>query len=168
MMSEHQTMTLEDLVSEQAIAEIDQNLKKYPSDAKQSAVMRALMVVQEEKGYLTPELMDAVAKYLDMPSIAVYEVATFYSMYEHKPVGENIIHVCRSISCHLRGAKQVISELEQQLNVMCGQTTADGKFTLKTAECLGACVNAPMMQINKTYHECLSKEKLPEILEQYK
>lgn len=167
-MSEHQTLTLEDLVSEQAIAEINQNLKKYPSDAKQSAVMRALMVVQEEKGYLTPELMDAVAKYLDMPSIAVYEVATFYSMYEHKPVGENTIHVCRSISCHLRGAKQVINELEQQLNIECGQTTADGKFTLKTAECLGACVNAPMMQINKTYHECLSKEKLPEILEQYK
>jgi NADH-quinone oxidoreductase subunit E len=168
MMSEHQTMTLEDFISDQAIAEINHNLKKYPSDAKQSAVMRALTLVQEEKGYLTAELMDAVAKYLDMPSIAVYEVATFYSLYEHKPVGENTIYVCRSISCHLRGANQVISDLEQQLNIKCGQTTTDGKFTLKTAECLGACVNAPMMQINKTYHECLTKEKLPEILEQYK
>lgn len=168
MMSEPRIMTLKELISEKAIAEINENIKKYPSDAKQSAVMRALTLVQEEKRYLTPESMDAVAKYLDMPSISVYEVATFYSLYEHNPVGENTIYVCRSISCHLRGASHVIGELEQQLNVKCGQTTTDGKFTLKTAECLGACVNAPMMQINKTYHECLTKEKLPEILEQYK
>ena len=153
MMSEQQTLKLEDIISDKAIEEINQNISKYPSDAKQSAVMRALMIVQDEKGYLTAEFMDAVADYLEMPAIAVYEVATFYSMYEHKPVGQNVIHVCRSISCHLRGASKIINELEQQLNVECGHTTPDGKFTLKTAECLGACVNAPMMQINKNYQK---------------
>lgn len=156
------------LVSEKAIDEIDENIKNYPEGCQQSAVMRALTIAQEECGHLTPQLMDAIADYLDMPAIAVYEVASFYSLYEHQPVGENIIFVCRSISCYLRGADKIVSELEQHLEVKCGETSPDGKFTLKTAECLGACVNAPMMQVNKTYHENLTKDKLSGILEQYK
>lgn len=167
-MTEQQIKILSDLVSSQTLNEIDECIKQYPADNQQSAVMRALMLVQEEKNHLTQELMDAVAVYLDMPPIAVYEVATFYSMYEHKPVGENVIHVCHSISCHLRGSDEILEELENQLGVKCGQTSADGKFTLRKAECLGACVNAPMMQINKSYHENLDKQKLTEILETYK
>lgn len=166
-MTEQQKVKLSDLVSSQTLNEIDACIKKYPADNQQSAVMRALMLVQEEKNHLTQQLMDAVADYLEMPPIAVYEVATFYSMYEHAPVGKNVIHVCRSISCHLRGSDQILDDLENQLGVRCGDTTADGNFTLRQAECLGACVNAPMMQINKTYHENLDKQKLAEILETY-
>ena len=167
-MTEQQKLKLSDLVSNRTIKEIDACISQYPADYKQSAVMRALTLVQEEKNHLTQELMDAVADYLEMPCIAVYEVATFYSMYEHEPVGENVIYVCRSISCHLRGSDQIVKHLEGQLGIQCGETTADGKFTLKQAECLGACVNAPMMQVNKTYHENLDKENLAEILNQYK
>ena len=167
-MTEQLKKKLNALISEKAIDEINENIKNYPEGFQQSAVMRALTIVQEECGHLTPHLMDTIADYLDMPAIAVYEVASFYSMYEHQPVGDNVIFVCRSISCHLRGADKIVSELEQYLSVQCGETSPDGKFTLKTAECLGACVNAPMMQVNKTYHENLTKEKLSGILEQYK
>lgn len=159
--------TLTTLISDEALREIDETIKKYPADNKQSAVMRALTIVQEEKNHLTDELMNAVAEYLEMPAIAVYEVATFYSMYEHKPVGENTIHVCRSISCYLRGSDDIITALENHLGVRCGETTADGKFTLKKAECLGACVNAPMMQVNKQYHEKLTTDNVTEIIDTY-
>ena len=166
-MTEQLKKKLNALVSDKAIHEINENIKNYPAGFQQSAVMRALTIAQEECGHLTPPLMDAIADYLDMPAIAVYEVASFYSMYEHKPVGENIIFVCRSISCHLRGADKIVNELEQHLEVKCGETSPDGKFTLKTAECLGACVNAPMMQVNKTYHENLTVETLDAVLDQY-
>lgn len=159
--------TLTTLISSQALQEIDETIKKYPADNKQSAVMRALSIVQDEKNHLTEELMNAVADYLDMPAIAVYEVATFYSMYEHHPVGENTIHVCRSISCYLRGSDEIIKSLENHLGVHCGETTPDGKFTLKKAECLGACVNAPMMQINKQYHEKLTTDNVKEIIDTF-
>ena len=166
-MTETTNKTLKDLISKQGIIEIDANIKKYPADNRQSAVMRALSIVQDEKNHLTEELMNAVAEYLQMPAIAVYEVATFYSMYEHEPVGENTIHVCRSISCHLRGSDDIIKTLENHLGVQCGGTTADGKFTLKKAECLGACVHAPMMQINKKYHENLTTENVQDIVDSY-
>lgn len=159
--------TLEQLVSPQALKQIDKAISQYPKDQKQSAVMSALSIVQEEKNHLTAELMDAVANYLLMPAIAVYEVATFYTMYEHEPVGKNVIHVCRSISCYLRGSDDIVNQLESKLGVNCGQTTEDGKFTLKQAECLGACVNAPMMMINKDYHEKLEADKLNAVLEAY-
>ena len=168
MMTEDIKRNLSELITKESLNDINKNIKKYPSDQKQSAVMDALRIVQEEHGYLTPELMNSVADYLEMPSIAVYEVATFYSMYELEPVGKNIIHVCRSISCHLRGADKIVSHLEKKLDVKCGHTTKDGQFSLKSAECLGACINAPMMQVNKTYHENLNEINLDEILEQYK
>lgn len=129
--------------------------------------MSALRIVQEEHHFLTPELMDAVADYLEMPSIAVYEVATFYSMYEHKPLGKHLINVCTNISCKLRGSAEVVEYLESRLGIKLGATTDDKRFTLRSVECLGACVNAPMMQIGKTYHEDLTTEKIDQILEQY-
>lgn len=166
-MTENVTKKLTDLISKDSINEISKELKKYPVEQKQSAVMATLRIVQEENGHLTTELMDSVAEFLEMPSISVYEVATFYSMYELKPVGKNQIHVCRSISCHLRGADKIVAALESKLGINCGQTTKDGKFSLKSAECLGACVNAPMMQVNKSYHENLTESNVDEILEQY-
>jgi NADH-quinone oxidoreductase subunit E len=151
------------------INEIDSWIAKYPADQKQSAVMSALRIVQEQYGYLTPELMDAVAEYLDMPPVAVYEVSTFYTMYEHNPVGRNLVSVCTSISCKLRGADELVNQLQAKLGIPLNGTTKDGRYTLRTAECLGACVNAPMMQVNKTYHENLnSTDKIDQVLEQYK
>lgn len=159
-MSDNSAKLLRQFVSAAGMDEIDYWIAKYPATEKQSAVMRALMVVQEEQGYLTPELMDAVADYLDMPAIAVYEVSTFYTMYEHKPVGRHLINVCTNISCKLCGSSKVVKHLEKKLNIKLGETTPDGKYTLRSVECLGACVNAPMMQVDKDYHENLTPEKL--------
>jgi len=147
-------------------AEIDQWIAKYPPERKQSAVMAALRIVQDANGgWLTSELMDAVADYLDMPRIAVYEVATFYSMYELKPVGRHKICMCTNISCMLCGSEQVVSHLEDKLGIRMGETTPDGKFTLKEVECLGACVGAPVVQIGRQYFEKLTPEKIDEILD---
>jgi NADH-quinone oxidoreductase subunit E len=166
-MSGNSEKKLIELMSAERIKDIDHWIKKYPKDEKQSAVMSALRIVQDEHGYLTPELMDAVADYLDMPHIAVYEVASFYTMYEHEPVGRNIISVCTNISCKLRDCDAIVAQLENKLGIQLGQTTDDGRFTLRSVECLGACVNAPMMQINKEYHENLSPESLDAVLEHY-
>lgn len=155
-------------LSQAGIQELDRWIAKYPPEQKQSAVMRALMLVQEEQGYLTSNAMDAVADYLDMPAIAVYEVATFYSMYEQKPVGRHAINVCTNISCKLRDSAAIVKRLEKLLSIKLGETTADGRFTLRPVECLGACVNAPMMQINKDYHENLTTDTLDVILDQYR
>ncbi|RNC79061.1 NAD(P)H-dependent oxidoreductase subunit E [Piscirickettsiaceae bacterium NZ-RLO2] len=147
--------------------QIDYWLTKFPHDQKQSASLAALMVVQKENnGYLTNVLMDAVADYLDMPAIAVYEVATFYSMYEHKPVGQHKICVCTNISCMLNGSDKIVEHLERRLGVkMGGDVTPDGKFSIKEVECLGACVNAPMFQIGDDYHEKLTPERVDQILD---
>ena len=155
------------LISAEGMQIIDHWIAKYPSDQKQSAVMAALMTVQEEHGFLTPELMDTVAAYLGMPAIAVYEVASFYSMYEHKPCGRHVLNVCTNISCKLRGADDIVAHLEKKLGVRPGETTSDGRFTLRSVECLAACVNAPMMQVNKTYHENLTVDTLDAVLEQF-
>ena len=146
---------------------IDHWIKKYPVDQKQSAVMSALLIVQEDmgEGSLTKQLIAAVADYLEMPRVAAYEVATFYSMYEHSPVGRHCIYMCTNISCKLRGADDLVAHLEQRLNIKLGDTTPDRRFTLKAVECLGACIGAPMCQINKDYHEHLTPEKLDEILD---
>lgn len=155
-----------ELISENSRREIDRWLKKYPADQKRSAVLTALKLVQEENGgWVTEELMDAVAEYLELPKIAVYEVATFYSMYDLHPVGQHKISVCNSISCMLRGSDKIIHHLEKRLNVKVGGTTTDGKYTLKEAECLAACGGAPVLQVDqKTYHENLTVEKVDEIL----
>ena len=156
-----------DLLSAHARAEIDHWLTRYPADRKQSAVLAALREVQHENGgYLTTELMDAVADYLDMPPIAVYEVASFYSMFELKPVGRHCIAVCTNISCMLRGSDTVLSYIERKLGIKLGESTPDGKFFLKKEEeCLAACCGAPMMQVNHVYYENLTPEKVDRILD---
>lgn len=154
-------------VSPKGLQEIDNWIAKYPKEERQSAVMGALMVIQEENGFLSSELMDNLAEYLNMPPIAVYEVANFYSMYELEPTGKNLINVCTNISCKLCGSSEVVDYLQNKLQVKLGETTKDGQFTLRSVECLGACVNAPMMQINKNYHENLTTDKIDKILEDY-
>lgn len=160
------TQTTETLLSAESIADIDRWVAKYPADQKQSAVMAALRIAQDQNGgWLTSELMDAVADHLEMEPVAVYEVATFYSMYELKPVGKHKICVCTNISCMLLGSDDVVAHLTDRLGIGLGETTEDGKFTLKEVECLGACVNAPMFQIGEHYYEKLTPEKIDGILE---
>ncbi|WP_455217895.1 NADH-quinone oxidoreductase subunit NuoE [Kaarinaea lacus] len=156
-----------DLLSANTRAEIDSWVAKYPEDQKQSACMAALRIVQDaNNGYLTEPLMDAVADYLEMPRISVYEVATFYSMYELKPVGKHKICICTNISCMLCGSDEVVEHLRKRLGIGLGETTEDGRITLKEVECLGACVGAPMFQIGEHYHENLTPEKIDAILDQ--
>ena len=147
--------------------EIDHWISKYPPEQKQSAVLAALREAQHEnKGFLTKELMDAVAEYLAMPAIAVYEVASFYSMLETAPVGRNCIAVCTNISCMLRGSARIVDHIEKKLNIEIGESTPDGKYFLKPEEeCLAGCCGAPMMQVNHIYHENLSIEKVDRILD---
>lgn len=146
---------------------IDHWIAKYPSDQKQSAVMAALRIVQEDNGgHLTEELIGSVADYLEMPRIAVYEVATFYAMYEMKPVGRHKICVCNSISCMLNGSEGIIDYLKRKLGVDVGEVTPDGKFSIKEVECLGACIGAPMFMIGTRYYENLTPEKIDRILDE--
>jgi len=154
-------------VFERVQNEIDVWIAKYPVEQKQSAVMAALRLVQDSNGgHLTNALMDEIADYLQMPPIAVYEVASFYSMYEHKPVGRHKICVCTNISCMLCGSDEVVAYLKKKLGIGFGQITDDGKFSLKEVECLGACVGAPMIQIGTEYYEHLTPEKIDRILAQ--
>ena len=166
-MSEQSEKTLLQYMTAEQMQDIDHWIAKYPSNQRQSAVMSTLRIVQEAHGHLTPELMDAVATYLHMPSIAVYEVASFYTMYEHTPVGKHLINVCTNISCQLRDSKDVVNYLQNKLGIQLGETTDDGRFTLRSVECLGACVNAPMMQVDKDYHENLTTDSIDKVLGQY-
>ncbi len=153
------------LLSTESKTEIDKWVAKYPADQKQSAVMAALRIVQDANdGWLNKEMIEAVADYLDMEPIAVEEVATFYTMYEHKPVGRYKICICTNISCMLCDSDMVVKHLQNKLAIKFGEVTPDGKFSLKEVECLGACVNAPMMQIGNTYYENLTPQRLDEIL----
>lgn len=159
------TETNHTILSAKIRVEIDRWIQRYPADQKRSGVMQALTMVQEENGgSLTVPLMDAVADYLGMSKIAVYEVATFYSMYNLKPVGRHVINVCTNISCMLRGSEEVVDHLKKRLNVDLNGTTNDGKFTLRQVECLAACAAAPMFQIGKKYYENLTPEKIDDIL----
>lgn len=165
-MAQHEQQSKLHLIGAEARAEIDRWVDKYPEDQRRSAVMAALKAVQDQNGgWLTTDLMDAVAEYLEMEPIAVYEVATFYSMYELKPIGRHKICVCTNVSCMLRGSDQVVLHLEQKLGIKLGETSADGRFTLKEVECLGACVGAPMLQIGHDYYEQLTPEKIDAILD---
>lgn len=147
--------------------QIDKWLEKYPADRKQSAVISALMITQEHHGgWLTNELIEAVADYLGIPTIAAYEVATFYSMFDLKPTGKYKIGLCTNISCMLGGCDRIANHLKKRLQIDFGETTADGRFTLKSVECLGACIEAPVMHLNKQYHEKLTPEKVDKILDE--
>jgi NADH-quinone oxidoreductase subunit E len=147
--------------------EIDRWVAKFPEGRQRSAVISALHAAQHEnKGFLTTEIMNAVAEYLGMPPIEVYEVAAFYSMFETKPVGEHSISVCTNISCWLRGSKEIVDHIEKRLAIKTGESTADGRFYLKREEeCLAACCGAPMMMVDHVYHENLTPEKVDEVLD---
>lgn len=147
-------------------AQIDHWIAKYPPEQRQSAVLPALRFVQEYNGgYLTEAYMNAVAEYLGMSKIAVYEVATFYSMYELSPVGQHKISVCTNVSCMLAGCSKIVKHLKNRLQIDFGETTPDGRFTLKEVECLGACANAPVFHSGHRYYENLTPEKIDEILD---
>lgn len=156
------------ILSHSAKSKIDHWLTKFPKDKRQSAVLYALKVVQEEEPghYLSQAAMDSVAAYLDMPNIAVYEVASFYSLFDLSPVGRHKISVCTNISCMLNNSDAILEHLKNRLGVDINETTPDGRFTLKEVECLCACGGAPVMQVGDCYHENLTVEKIDRLLEE--
>lgn len=160
-------MEPEQILSEHLRAEIDRWVARFPEGRQRSAVIAALHAAQHENhGFLTPELMDAIAGYLGLPPVQVYEVAAFYSMFETKPVGRHSISVCTNISCMLRGGEAILAHLEKKLGVKVGESTPDGRFYLKREEeCLAACCGAPMMMVDHKYHENLTPAKVDEILD---
>jgi len=155
------------VLSEAVRKEIDHWVSKYPEERKQSAVISALHAAQDANGgYLTTELMDAVAGYLDMPPVSVYEVSTFYSMFDTTPVGRHKVNICTNISCMLMGSDGIVEHCEKRLGIRLGETTPDKRITLKIEEeCLAACVGGPMMVVDGHYHTHLTPEKVDEILD---
>ena len=155
------------VLSEHLRAEIDFWAAKYPPEGRRSAVLAALREAQHENhGFLTPELMDGIAEYLDLPKIWVYEAASFYSMLETEPVGRHSVSVCTNISCMLNGADDIVDYVEAKLAIKIGETTSDNRVFLKPEEeCLAACCGAPMMMVDHVYHENLTPEKVDEILD---
>ena len=163
MLNDETTMLLSPHVRE----EIDRWVAKFPEGRQRSAVIAALHAAQHEnKGYLTREIMDAVAQYLDLPPVQVYEVATFYSMFETRPVGRNSVSVCTNLSCMLCGGEKILHYVEKKLGISVGESTDDGRIYLKKEEeCLAACTGAPMMMVNHRFFENLTPEKVDQILE---
>jgi NADH-quinone oxidoreductase subunit E len=153
------------MLSKESLDQVKREVAKYPPERKSSAVMAALRIAQEEHGWLSVPLMDYIAELLGMRPIQVYEVASFYSMYDLKPVGKHKISICTNISCMLCGSDTIVKHLETRLGIKLGETTPDGMVTLKEVECLAACCGAPMFQIGKTYYEDLTPEKIDRILE---
>ena len=155
------------LLSSEALRRIDREVEKYPPDQKQSAVMSALAIAQNEHGWLSAELMDEVARYLGMPTVAVYEVATFYSMYNLKPTGRYKLTICTNLPCALHGAVAAADHLKQRLGIDFGETTGDGVFTLKEGECMGACGDAPVLLVNnKRMVSFMDPPALDELIEE--
>jgi len=157
------------MLSAESLERIDREIAKYPAAQKQSAVMAALIVAQDEKGWLSTETMDFVAHYLGMAPVAVYEVASFYTMYDLKPTGKYKLTVCTCLPCGLQGALDAADHLRERLGIDFNETTPDGRFTLKEGECMGACAMAPVLLVNnKKMHDYLSNEKLDQLLESLK
>ena len=155
------------MLSEQALQQIAVEVAKYPADQKQSAVMSALRIAQVEHGWVSPEIMVEVAQVLDMPAIAVEEVATFYNMYDIKPVGKHKITVCTNLPCALSGGVSAADYLKEKLGIDFNETTADGMFTLKEGECMGACGDSPvLLHNNHTMCSFMSNEKIDALLNQ--
>lgn len=157
------------LLSQEAYKKIDRELAKFPADQRQSAVMAALAIAQDEKGWLSPEVMQDIADYIGMPAVAVQEVATFYNMYNTKPVGKYKISVCTNLPCALSGGERAGDYLKQKLGIDYKETTADGQFTLIEGECMGACGDAPVMLVNNKRMCChMSNEKIDALVEELK
>jgi NADH-quinone oxidoreductase subunit E len=153
-------------LSPESLKKIDREVAKYPADRKESAVMAALTIAQDEKGWLSDETMGFVAKYLGMPAVAVYEVATFYSMYNLKPTGKYKLTLCTCLPCGLQGSLAAADHLREKLGIGFNETTPDGHFTLKEGECMGACAMAPVVLVNnKAMHDYMSNEKLDQLVE---
>jgi NADH-quinone oxidoreductase subunit E len=160
-------MSAADTLSDHVRDEIDRWRERFPEDRQRSAVIGALHAAQHEnEGYLTVELMNGVAEYLDLPTIQVYEVATFYSMFQTRPVGRHNVAICTNVSCMLRGADDIVAHVEEKLGIKTGESTEDGRIYLKKEEeCLAACCGAPMMMVDHKYHENLTLEQVDEILD---
>jgi NADH-quinone oxidoreductase subunit E len=153
--------------SQEALALVNKIISRYPEKKQKSALIPVLHLAQSEfDGWLSPAVMDYVASLLNIKPIEVYEVATFYSMFNTSPVGKCLIEVCRTSPCWLRGAEDIVEHIEKKLNIKDGETTADGMFTLKTVECLGSCGTAPMLQCGANYYENLTNEKVDELFEE--
>jgi NADH-quinone oxidoreductase subunit E len=156
-------------LSADSLRKIDTEVAKYPADQKQSAVMSALVIAQDEKGWLSTEVMDAVAEYLGMAPVAVYEVASFYTMYNLKPTGKYKLTLCTCLPCGLQGSLAAGDHLRHKLGIDFNETTPDGRFTLKEGECMGACAMAPVVLVNnKKMHDYMSNEKLDQLLQELK
>ena len=157
------------ILSPESLSKIAREMQKYPAEQKQSAVMAALAIAQDEKGWLSTETMDAVAQCLEMPPIAVYEVASFYTMYNLQPTGQYKLAVCTNLPCALRGANELSAYLQKKLGIGFGETTDDQCFTLKESECMGACGDAPILLVNnKKRCSWLTPEKIDTLLEELK
>ena len=157
------------MLSADSLKKIDREIAKYPSDRKQSAVMSALAIAQDEKGWLANETINFVAEYLEMPPIAVYEVATFYNMYNLEPIGKYKITVCTNLPCALSGSNETADYIKKKLGIEFKQTTADGKFTLKEGECFGSCGDAPVLLVNnKRMCSFMTNEMVDKLLEELK
>ena len=158
-----------DILSTASLKRIDREVAKYPADQKQSAVMSALAIAQDEKGWLAPETMQAVADYLGMPAVAVQEVATFYGMYQLKPMGKYKISICTNLPCALSGGEKAAEYLKKKLGVDYKELTVDGRFTLVEGECMGACGDAPVLLVNnKRMCSFMSHDKLDALVEELK
>jgi NADH-quinone oxidoreductase subunit E len=156
-------------LSADSLRKIDTEVAKYPADQKQSAVMSALVIAQDEKGWLSTEVMDAVAEYLGMAPVAVYEVASFYTMYNLKPTGKYKLTLCTCLPCGLQGSLAAGDHLRHKLGIDFNETTPDGRFTLKEGECMGACAMAPVVLVNnKKMHDYMTNEKLDQLLQELK
>ncbi|MBU6292950.1 MAG: NADH-quinone oxidoreductase subunit NuoE [Burkholderiales bacterium] len=157
------------MLSPDAYKKIDRELAKFPADQKQSAVMAALAIAQDEKGWLSPEVIQDVAAYLEMPAIAVQEVATFYTMYNLRPVGKYKLTICTNLPCQLTQGDRAAAYLKQKLGIDFNETTDDGLFTLKEGECMGACGDSPVMLVNnKRMCSFMSNEKIDALIEELK
>ena len=157
------------MLSADSLKKIDREIAKYPPDQKRSAVMSALIVAQDEKGWLSNETMDAVAQYLGMPPVAVYEVATFYGMYNLKPTGKHKLTICTCLPCGLQGSLAAADHLRGKLGIDFNETTADGRFTLKEGECMGACAMAPVLLVNnKKMRDYMTNDKLDRLIAELK
>ncbi len=155
--------------SEEAMAVVQKIISHYPAERRKSAMLPVLHVAQAEfGGWLSPETMDYVADVLKVKPIEVFEVASFYTMFNLKPVGKCVLEICQTSSCWLNGAEDIVKYIEKKLDIKVGETTKDGMFTLKVAECLGSCGTAPMMQCGASFHENLTYEKVDKILDGYR
>ena len=157
------------MLSAESLKKLDREIAKYPPGQKRSAVMSALILAQDEHGWLSPQVMDFVAGYLGMPAVLVYEVASFYTMYNLKPVGRHKLTICTNLPCGLQGALDAADHLCGRLGIGFNETTGDGRFTLKEGECMGACAMAPVVLVNnKKMHDYMTNEKLDQLIENLK